>query len=191
MKTMKIGDLFLENGLALFEMKNICKKHDVCNKCNLDKFGICELLTEAELDMEVRIPDDNSASVPTEELHPGGKVYICSPYRSYPSINVSAAKRYCKYVVKCGYMPIAPHIYFTQFLDDDIPHERELGLKFALALLRECKELWVFGDEISDGMAAEIQTAARLGLPIHFFDEVLDGDEKVIIERGVKTEVES
>ena len=41
--------------------------------------------------------------------------------------------------------------------------------------LRECSEIWVLGEKLSDGMAREIAEAARLGMPIRFFAEADDG----------------
>jgi len=49
-----------------------------------------------------------------------------------------------------------PQIYFTQFLDDINPAEREFGLKAGLQLLSECDELYYFGNVISKGMKTEI-----------------------------------
>lgn len=66
-------------------------------------------------------------------------------------------------------MPFAPHILFTQFLDDGIQEERGLGLKLGLDMLKHCQELWVFGERISEGMAAEIKLAKRLGVPIQYY----------------------
>lgn len=47
-----------------------------------------------------------------------------------------------------GYAPFAPHLFFPQFLDDEIPEERELGMFMAIIMLTKCAELWVFGDRI-------------------------------------------
>ena len=58
------------------------------------------------------------------------KVYICSPYRADTPEGIQAnerkAKQYCKIACKAGYIPIAPHLYFTRFLKDSRPDEREL-----------------------------------------------------------------
>ena len=68
-------------------------------------------------------------------------VYVCSPYRvrnakpgteAYQKeldANIRRAKSACKLVTDLGYIPIAPHLYFTQFLDDETPEERELGMQ--------------------------------------------------------------
>jgi hypothetical protein len=90
------------------------------------------------------------------------KIYICSPLRGNTKQNIKDAKKYCRYVIKRGFMPIAPHIYFTQFLADDIKKERNLGLKMGMELMELCDELWVFGDQITDGMNKEINYCKKI-----------------------------
>ena len=69
-----------------------------------------------------------------------------------------------------GVLPIAPHIYFTQFLDDDVPSERELGINAGIELLKDCDDLWYFGDRITPGMVKEINTAKTLGINVKYID---------------------
>ena len=92
-------------------------------------------------------------------------VYICSPCRGDYENNIAAAKRYCRRAIIDGVVPIAPHVYFTQFLDDDIGDERKLGMKAAIELLELCHEVWVYGDP-TEGMTAEIKYAQYLCKPI-------------------------
>lgn len=92
-------------------------------------------------------------------------VYICSPLRGDIEQNVEAAKRYCREAVMKGVLPIAPHVYFTQFLDDTVPEERAAGMTMGLEMLRHCDEMWVYG-EPTEGMQAEIAEAGRLGMPV-------------------------
>lgn len=101
-------------------------------------------------------------------------VYICSPYVGDIENNSAAARRYCRFAVEAGCIPIAPHLFFTQFLDDRNPKERELGLFFGNALLSKCAEMWVFGDHISEGMAAEIKRATWKGHRIRYFSETCE-----------------
>ena len=96
------------------------------------------------------------------------KVYICSPLRGEVEKNTANAIRYCKFALKHKRFPIAPHIWFPRFLNDDIPAERELALKMGLWLLTQCGEVWVFGSRISEGMAAEIKAAKKQGKPIKY-----------------------
>lgn len=95
------------------------------------------------------------------------KIYICSPCRGDYDANIENAITYCRQAFRLGFMPIAPHIYFTRFLSDDIPEEREAALKAGSRLLLECSEVWVFGlDNPSEGMKAEIALAIRSGIPV-------------------------
>lgn len=100
------------------------------------------------------------------------KIYVCSRLRGDVETNIENAKRYCEYVVKgCGAIPIAPHIYFTQFLDDDIPEERAFGTLAGLQLLSECDELWYFGDSVSKGMVTEIIAAKEQSIPVRYVSD--------------------
>lgn len=99
-------------------------------------------------------------------------VYICSPYKGDVEYNTAKAKGYCRFASKIqGVVPIAPHIYLTQFLEDGDPKERRLGLDIGLDLLKQCHELYVFGDRVSVGMQGEIEEAKRLGIPIIFYSD--------------------
>lgn len=57
------------------------------------------------------------------------KVYICSPCRGDYENNIQRAKEYSRAAVEKGVIPVTPHIYLTQFMDDNVPEERELALK--------------------------------------------------------------
>ena len=109
------------------------------------------------------------------------KVYVCSPYRPVSKEpkeaetelkqNIHNARVACSFIAKSGLLPIAPHLFFPQFLDDSIPKERELGMMLGRELLCGCDELWVFGNRISEGMEAEIKQARSSGIPVHYYDE--------------------
>lgn len=98
-------------------------------------------------------------------------VYICSPYAGDVETNVQKARRYCRFAVDKGYIPIAPHLLFTQFLNDDNPKERQLGIFFGNAVMSKCSEVWVFGEHISNGMEAEIKRAKRKNYRLRYFNE--------------------
>lgn len=85
------------------------------------------------------------------------KVYICSPLKGDIQGNIEKARKYCRdALLNDGCIPIAPHAYFTQFLDDTNAIERVIGMECGIELLDMCDELWVFGSTISEGMRAEI-----------------------------------
>ncbi len=94
-------------------------------------------------------------------------VYICSPYRGNVEQNVENARAYSlkAMIEHPDVLPIAPHLLFTQYLDDEDPEQRRMGLSAGLDLLSICDELWVYGVP-SEGMAAEIRLAEELNIPI-------------------------
>lgn len=98
-------------------------------------------------------------------------VYICSPLKGDVERNIRRAYGYCRFAVKEGVLPFAPHAMFSGFLDDAIPEERQVGMVLGLELLKVCSELWVIGKKISEGMQGEIEVAQQLNIPIKYFDE--------------------
>ncbi|MCD7825527.1 MAG: hypothetical protein LUH14_06170 [Clostridiaceae bacterium] len=119
---------------------------------------------------------------------PQMKIYVCSPWRLNSLTpddlererreNEERVRLACRLIVKLGYMPLCPHNYFTRFLDDTDPGERSQGMAFGMEWLKESDELWVFGEQVSDGMAAEISLARDLGIPVRCMPEPLPGWEK-------------
>ena len=103
-------------------------------------------------------------------------VFICSPYRPESLDpedraaelrgNIAFAKAACMEAIHEGYVPMAPHLYFTQFLDDDNEEQREAGIEMGFAWIEDCMELWVIGDRITEGMAAEIAKATEMNIPV-------------------------
>lgn len=101
-------------------------------------------------------------------------VYICSPYAGDIEKNVKAARDYSRFAVDKGFIPVAPHLLFPQFMNDTDPQERELGLFFGNALMSKCSEVWVFGSNISAGMQAEIKRARWKNYRLRYFTEDLE-----------------
>jgi hypothetical protein len=94
------------------------------------------------------------------------KVYICSPYKGDVKNNTVIARRSCALAAFSGEIPICPHIYFPQFLDDDNPVERKKGIDATKELMKGCDEFRVIGDKVTDGMDEEINYALSLGMEI-------------------------
>ena len=122
-----------------------------------------------------RIEKEEKAAAKAAAFRP--VVYICSPYSGDTEKNVENAKRYSRFAVDRHYLPITPHIYFTQFMDDSIPAERDTAIFMNLVLMSKCVELWVFGEYLSPGMKAEIERAKRKHMKIRYFTE--DLEEKI------------
>ena len=95
------------------------------------------------------------------------KIYVVSKYAGNISANTKNAAKYCRYIIDQGFMPIASHLLYPQFLNDSPQTERELGTAFGLSLLAICDEVWVFIDgQISSGMKREIEEATKLKIPV-------------------------
>ena len=101
-------------------------------------------------------------------------VYICSPLAGDIEANQAAARRYCRFAVDTGYIPIAPHLLFPQFMNDADPHERNLAMFMDTVLLTKCAELWVFGRKMSRGMSIELEKAREKQKTVRFFTEQLE-----------------
>ena len=98
-------------------------------------------------------------------------VYICSPLAGDVEANMERARGFCRFAVAQGAIPIAPHLLFTQFMGEETKEVRALALHMGLVLVSKCRELWYFGDIISEGMRGEIRKARARGMPVRRFTE--------------------
>ena len=100
-----------------------------------------------------RYPDPTAyagltAAIKAEKgMHFKPVVYICSPYSGNIRLNTANARRYCRYAVDKGCIPLAPHLLFPQFMNEE--NERETAMFMNYVLLTKCRELWVFGRTIT------------------------------------------
>lgn len=110
---------------------------------------------------------------PAHFLHYERVVYICSPCRGQKlepidetlAENLRKAKAFCAAAIASHAIPICPHYYLCELLDERHPSDRNVGREIGIELLKRCDEIWVFGQP-SDGMLAEIEEAKSLRLPI-------------------------
>lgn len=93
------------------------------------------------------------------------KVYICAPLGGDVKENLKKVKQYARFALLCGTAPVVPHFY-ALCLNDSIPKEREIGMSAGLSLLWFCDEMWIFGNEETEGMRAEIQFCKNLNIRI-------------------------
>lgn len=97
-------------------------------------------------------------------------VYICSPYAGGDKEkNISNAQRYCRFAVDSGCLPLAPRLYFPQFMEDQNNHDHNTAMFMNMILMSKCTEVWVFGSNITKGMAAEIRRAYETQKPVRYF----------------------
>lgn len=83
--------------------------------------------------------------------------------------NVEFAKKVCHEIARAGGNPIAPHLYFTRFLNDFDPTERAIGLECGIQLQRLADEVWFtlpgWRLGFSSGMNDGLDRAVKLGIP--------------------------
>lgn len=97
-------------------------------------------------------------------------VYICSPYSGDIDENVKRARDFCRFALDSNCIPLAPHLLFPQFMDEDNPKERELAIFMDIILMGKCSEVWVLGNSISAGMAVEIDKAKKRRQLVRYFN---------------------
>ncbi len=120
-------------------------------------------------------------------------VYICSPL-SAPTEegirqNMEKAAHYARLVSGTfGCRAIAPHSFLPEYLDDNIPEEREAGLAFGLSVLKLSKAVIVCGSRISSGMRGEIKMAGELHIPAYALLEYAGGIAVVKIMQEERTD---
>ena len=100
-------------------------------------------------------------------------VYICHPIRGDKTVNIEKIVKIVRSInlFLPDIVPLTNYIADCLALDDDVKEERDKGLLNDEAILQSgiVDELWVFGDEISDGMRIEIDVAQRMGIPVRYF----------------------
>ena len=98
------------------------------------------------------------------------RVYICSPLGGNVSANIENAKRYARYALECGMAPFIQHFY-ALILDDSNKEERNIGMLAGFCMLCVCDAVWVFGDELTEGMKTEIRFAEKLNIEVRYISE--------------------
>lgn len=102
-------------------------------------------------------------------------VYICSLYRGDTEKNTKKARKYSRFAVESKAIPMTPHLLYPQFMDDSNPEERYLATHtINYVLVGKCQEMWIFGDDISEGMAREIALAERRRMKVRYFTETME-----------------
>ena len=98
-------------------------------------------------------------------------VYICSPFSGDIENNNKRTRAFCRFALDNGNIPLAPHLLFPQFMDDNNEKERELAIFMDIILMGKCQEVWVLGDVISRGMSIEIEKAKKRRQPVRYFNK--------------------
>lgn len=110
----------------------------------------------------------------TERINTMQKVFICSPYRGDIEHNIEVARYAGHIAAVTGYVPVIPHLLYPQFLDDNIPDERILGIQLGAELLKASDMMWLIGSKVTKGMKYELEIAKKMRIPIRCYDEKLN-----------------
>lgn len=106
--------------------------------------------------------------------------FVASPYAGLDvERNEQFAIGLCRQIaLETGYLPFAPHLYFTRFLNDKVPAERELGISYARTMQEIAVRCGFFvppwRDRFSVGMVHEHNLAVALRKPV---DQAIDEAE--------------
>lgn len=95
------------------------------------------------------------------------KVFISSPYRGDVEHNTRMARAYSRMAYEEGCIPVAPHLLFPQFLNENDEVERAACIAMGLELMLDCDEMWAFGTA-TEGMEQEIRFAVEHGKHVWF-----------------------
>ena len=71
--------------------------------------------------------------------------YVCSPYRGGRGPQRKVCPGTDRAGRRRGLVPITPHLYLTQALDDNDPAERALGMEAGMHLLTPCEAIMIGG----------------------------------------------
>ena len=101
------------------------------------------------------------------------RVVIESPFRSVDkstkTLYTTYSRRAVEHSLAQGESPIAFHLWFTRYLNDDTKDQREQGLKLSLEWIDTAQLIAVYADYgISEGMILGIQHASQKGIPIQW-----------------------
>lgn len=92
------------------------------------------------------------------------KVFVCSPLSGDVAKNIENAKKYARFAASMGNAVFVPHLLYTQFLNDELEDERNIGIQSGIEFLKLCDEIWVFAkdyESCTPGMRMEIDTALK------------------------------
>lgn len=119
------------------------------------------------------------------------RVYICAPYDGENTRSREKIWGYCLFARERTYAPIAPFLYYPQFMPEIYEKEMQLMRSLALRDLLTCEEIWVFGNEVTPEMENEISCASSHGLNIRWlpdYEEMIRTDPEPKLEEGTADE---
>jgi len=94
-------------------------------------------------------------------------VFVAHPISGDVENNCRRVLEICRQIHTKEVIPVFPRFTWSQYLGDS-PEDKELAIAVNEAYFRSgaVDELWVYGDELSEGMIREIRLAHELGIRI-------------------------
>ena len=103
-------------------------------------------------------------------------VYICISDPANAEEIRARAIACCRYAVDLQRTPFVPQLYFPLFVEEPTSEEaREIIWQMSRQVLKNCRELWWFGETPTERIKKEVKAGVYYGLEIRHF--TLDGDE--------------
>lgn len=94
-------------------------------------------------------------------------VILESPYAGEVEANVAYARRAMRHALSIGEAPMVSHLLYTQVLDDNNAHDRQLGIAAGLAWRLAAQASVLYLDRgLSSGMKYGIKEVVKYGIPI-------------------------
>lgn len=95
------------------------------------------------------------------------RTMVLSPLHGDTDLHVQYALACCEDCIDLGESPFASHLFYPQFLDDDDPESRQVGMRCGQEWMRVANQVAVYSDfGVSTGMQEDLKLARRLGLRI-------------------------
>ena len=92
--------------------------------------------------------------------------FIASPYGSGDLYeNLRIARAMCRLAAEEGYVPFAPHLFYTQFMDDHDETDRQEGMSSAGFFIDNCEAFYFYAPGLasSEGVMREFKRAEGVG----------------------------
>lgn len=87
------------------------------------------------------------------------RAYVTAAWSKNPVEAEDEAKRYCRELVKAGYLPLCPILAFNGVISDEDPDAEKKRREMSEDLLKRARFLVVCGEVISDEVKEEISIA--------------------------------
>lgn len=104
-----------------------------------------------------------------ERLKSKNVIYVCSQFGGNIEKNQRKFCKYCKFIIKKGYIPMAVNLMFPRFMDDFYTNGKKKAILMSLDIISRCDELWCFGEYISNRMIQELIFARKHMIKIRYF----------------------